>query len=56
MRLLLSARNERWIPFLEQLAHEGGAFVAVGAAHLVGKDGVVALLRAHGYRVARVRP
>jgi uncharacterized protein YbaP (TraB family) len=55
MRLLLGARNERWIPFLEQLAAEGGAFVAVGAGHLIGKDGLVALLRACGYRVTRVR-
>ena len=52
---LLGGRNERWIPFLEQLAAEGGAFVAVGAGHLIGKDGLVALLRARGYHVVRVR-
>jgi uncharacterized protein YbaP (TraB family) len=55
VRTLLGARNERWIPFLERLAAEGGAFVAVGAGHLVGRDGLVALLRARGYRVVRVR-
>jgi len=52
---IFGARNERWIPFLERLAAEGGAFVAVGAGHLIGKDGLVALLRARGYHVARVR-
>ena len=54
MRVLLGARNERWVPFLEKLAAEGGGFVAVGAAHLPGKDGLVALMRARGYRVTRV--
>ena len=33
----------------------GGAFIAVGALHLVGKTGLVALYRQEGYRVTRVR-
>jgi uncharacterized protein len=54
MREMLGVRNERWIPFLEQLATEGGGFVAFGAAHLPGEDGVVALLRRRGHNVTRV--
>jgi uncharacterized protein len=55
MRDLLGTRNERWIPFLEQLSTQGGGgFIAFGAAHLTGDDGVVALLRRRGHKVTRV--
>lgn len=52
---LLGARNRRWLPLLEEVLHTPGqtAFVVVGAAHLLGEDSVVALLRQAGYRVAR---
>jgi len=32
----------------------GRVFVAIGASHLPGKDGLLALLRADGYRVTRI--
>jgi uncharacterized protein YbaP (TraB family) len=54
MRDLLGVRNERWIPFVEQMATQGGGFIAFGAAHLPGEDGVVALLRRRGHEVTRV--
>lgn len=41
----------RSLPFL----NEGGAFIAVGALHLPGKEGLVALFRRHGFEVERVR-
>jgi len=45
-------RNRRWVPELEKLLQQGGgAMVAVGAAHLVGKDGVIEMLKAKGYSV-----
>jgi uncharacterized protein len=45
-------RNQRWVPELEKLLQQGGgAMVAVGAAHLVGKDGVIEMLKAKGYSV-----
>jgi hypothetical protein len=45
-------RNRRWVPQIEKiLAQDGDAIVVVGAAHLVGKDGVIEMLKARGYRL-----
>lgn len=52
--LFLGDRNRRWIPVIEKLASEGSTFVAVGAGHLAGPDGVLTLLRQAGYRVEPV--
>jgi uncharacterized protein len=51
---LVFARNRDWIPKLEQLFEQDGVFVAVGADHLIGKRGVVSLLRARGFEVTRI--
>lgn len=52
---LITRRNERWIAPLEQmLADNDDSLVIVGAAHLVGAQGVPALLTARGYTVERV--
>ena len=51
---LLTKRNKRWIPQIEKLAKEKSVFVAVGAAHLGGKNGVIKLLKAAGYKVKPV--
>jgi uncharacterized protein len=49
---LLVDRNQSWLPKLEALFNRlGHAFVVVGAAHLVGPDGLLALLKAKGYSV-----
>lgn len=47
-------RNAKWIPELEPLFAKGDVFVAVGADHLIGDRGVVALLRGRGYTVTRI--
>ena len=54
-RLLLD-RNRAWLPKLESLLDGGSArtMVVVGAAHLVGPDGLVAMLKAKGYRVEQM--
>lgn len=53
--VLFKQRNAAWI---EVLSHEmqasGTEFVAVGAGHLLGRDGLVAQLRARGFNVQRV--
>jgi uncharacterized protein len=49
-------RNADWIPKLERILDVGGAFIAVGADHLTGSRGVIALLAARGYHATRVAP
>lgn len=53
--VLFVRRNANWLPILEaELAGAGVDFVAVGAGHLGGSDGLVELLRARGFSVERV--
>jgi len=52
---LLVARNRNWLPQLEALFNRSGrAFVVVGAAHLIGPDGLIAMLKAKGYRLEQM--
>lgn len=49
---LIVGRNRRWVPQIEKILEQGGtAMVVVGAAHLLGKDGVVEMLKERGYKV-----
>ena len=48
---LLTSRNRRMVARLKAPLAAGNAFVAIGALHLPGADGVLALLVAEGYRV-----
>jgi len=49
---LISERNRRWLPVIESHLQGGNkTLVVVGAAHLVGRDGVVELLKRKGYSV-----
>jgi uncharacterized protein len=51
---LVFSRNRDWIPKFEQLFAQGDVFVAVGADHLIGDKGVIALLRARGFTATRI--
>ena len=52
---LLVERNKNWMPKIEALfARRGRALVVVGAAHLVGPDGLIAMLRAKGYTIEQL--
>jgi uncharacterized protein YbaP (TraB family) len=54
---LLVGRNRRWttalVPILDQPPRP---LIAVGTAHLVGPEGLAALLEAQGYRIRRLSP
>ena len=53
-RPLTVDRNRNWIPNIEGLLkQEDDYLVVVGALHLVGKDSVVELLQAKGYKVTQ---
>jgi hypothetical protein len=49
---LIVQRNMDWIPEIEQmLKTKQVEFILVGAAHLVGEDGILAQLAARGYTI-----
>ncbi|HEX5110155.1 MAG TPA: TraB/GumN family protein [Vicinamibacterales bacterium] len=48
---LLVERNKRWVPKIETCVQTQRCFVVVGAAHLVGPDGLITLLKQKGYAV-----
>ena len=52
--LLVDSRNQRWIAGIGRYAAAKPTFFAVGAAHLGGPKGVLALLRQQGYQVRPV--
>lgn len=48
---LIEARNQRWLPVLEELLRADRCFVAVGAIHLTGEHGLLAQLSQRGFTV-----
>jgi uncharacterized protein YbaP (TraB family) len=49
---LLVQRNLKWMPQIESMFTDSDTeFLLVGAAHLVGKDGILDLLRQRGYTI-----
>ncbi len=54
MTLMLDTRNRRMAERMLPQFAEGRVFVAVGALHLPGETGLIALLRQRGYTVSRV--
>lgn len=51
---LVDNRNHNWIPKIEKEIALKPTFFGVGAGHLVGKNGVILLLRKQGYTVEPV--
>ena len=52
--LLLEERNRAWIQKLAPQLVEGGVFVALGLDHLLGRQGILNLLREQGFELTRV--
>jgi uncharacterized protein YbaP (TraB family) len=52
---LVAGRNRNWIPKIERDLKSGHVyFVIVGAAHMGGPNGVLALLKARGYQIEQL--
>jgi uncharacterized protein YbaP (TraB family) len=50
----IDERNHRMIERAQPLVADGNAFIAVGALHLYGEEGLLELLQRHGYTVTCV--
>lgn len=54
--IIFDQRNANWVTQIDGLMDgDGDYFMAVGAGHLIGENGVVDLLKKRGYRIERVQ-
>jgi uncharacterized protein YbaP (TraB family) len=53
--LLVDERNHDWLPKIEEYIKQEPCFIAVGALHLPGNDGLINLLRKAGYKVKAIK-
>lgn len=53
---MLDNRNAAWIPIMKEMMTTRSVFFAVGAGHLGGTKGVIALLQEAGFTLNRVAP
>lgn len=51
---LINDRNKKWATILPEMINTKSAFIAVGAGHLAGKNGVIELLKNKGFTVTPV--
>lgn len=52
---LVTARNRKWLPKIENYLRSGRPyFVVVGAGHMGGPDGLIALLRERGHQIEQL--
>lgn len=55
-KAILTDRNRRWSAWVKRrMDQPGTVLMAVGAGHLIGADGVPAMLETEGYKVQRVQ-
>lgn len=54
-RKLIRERNQSWMIQFLKIIPKSSAFIAVGALHLPGEDGLIALFRKAGYKVSPIK-
>lgn len=52
---LIKNRNKNWMKTIPSMIKENSSFIVVGALHLAGPDGLIALLKKAGYTVTPVK-
>ena len=52
--MMLTKRNQEWLTKMPEMMKANPTFFAVGAGHLLGKNGVIQLLKDKGYKVTPV--
>jgi uncharacterized protein YbaP (TraB family) len=52
--ILLTNRNIAWVPKIMDVIYKKPSFIAVGAAHLTGENGLIKLLRKEGFKLTPV--
>jgi uncharacterized protein YbaP (TraB family) len=52
---LLENRNRNWISRIDEIIKSKATFFGVGAGHLGGKTGVLALLKQQGYKIKAIK-
>jgi len=55
-QILIVKRNQAWLQQLPALMQQHKLFIAVGALHLVGPDGLLPQLHQQGYQIRQIRP
>lgn len=53
--VFLDKRNLNWVKQLKKRLKKKQLFIAVGAAHLIGQNGLIQLLRQEGYTITPIR-
>ena len=53
--LFIVSRNKRWMQKLPSIINYNASFIAVGAGHLPGSNGLISLLRMQGYEVNPIK-
>lgn len=51
----LDDRNGNWVPMIKKYITENNVFIAVGAGHLGGNNGVIRLLEKEGYKLTPIK-
>jgi uncharacterized protein YbaP (TraB family) len=53
-KLFIDDRNKKWVPQIQEIIASKRAFIAVGAGHLGGPNGLIRLLEKEGYMLSPI--